>query len=505
MAVTVWMGLITARLLLSGLGADGFGAFSVLLAAAALSAIVGDSLWNSAMTRLALELGRGDRERLRGLFSTALILFAVAGVLTTLVGFALSAEIGGLLNVPASLATQVAWPFRLLVLSFAIAMLATPFKALLQAHQELPLQALVDLLDSSGRLLVAAAIAWTDGQRLPWLCALLVLHTLVISTLLAILAVRHHGEARPDLRAARWLHVRSLLGFGVWDSLATSSWRIRLQGTQLLLGAAFLPATNAAYALAVYLGMLQLNFATALYRAVQPAILTAEGRGDRVGVRRLVLVSGKYMVLGMLLLLVPAMTETATLLALWLGAGHVPAGTATFTRLTVAWVAVYYLSIGYQMAAQGTPLYRTYALWLLVVDALTFGLATIVVLGLGGAAWTAPAIILMMTLVLGAGRVVLVGGTIELGLGAWLRGGVWPVAIAAGAGLAYAAVLRGLMSPGMPRLLAVAGGNALLIGPTVWLVGVESWEREHLRRGAAEMLERVRAWRQGATPVSARG
>src|SRR5262249_58756084 len=126
-----------------------------------------------------------------------------------------------------------------------------------------------------------------------------------------------------------------LLRFGASDVLVTGAWRIRLQGTQLLLAAAFAPATSAAYALAVYVGMLQLNFATALYRAVQPAILTAEGRGDRLAVCRLVLVSGKYMVLGMLLLLVPTMLEADSLLGLWLGAGRVPADTALFTRLTI--------------------------------------------------------------------------------------------------------------------------------------------------------------------------
>src|SRR5262245_19888550 len=72
MTFTVWMGLLTARLLLASLGADGFGGYAVLFAAASLSAIVGDSLWNSTMTRLALELGRRDRERLREVFNTAL-------------------------------------------------------------------------------------------------------------------------------------------------------------------------------------------------------------------------------------------------------------------------------------------------------------------------------------------------------------------------------------------------------------------------------------------------
>src|SRR6516165_1781369 len=72
MAVTVWMGLVTARLLLAALGADGFGGYAMLFAAASLSALVGDSLWNSTMTRLALELGRGERGQLREVFNTAL-------------------------------------------------------------------------------------------------------------------------------------------------------------------------------------------------------------------------------------------------------------------------------------------------------------------------------------------------------------------------------------------------------------------------------------------------
>ena len=388
MAGTVWLGLLTARVLLANLGADWFGGYSVLLAAGSLSAVVGESLWNSALTRLSLELGRGERGKLSEVFNTALATFAVVAALTIAAGFAVSGWIPDLVKVPASLAERAAWPFRFLVLSFSLAMVGTPFKALLQAHQELARQAIVDAVDSIGRLAIAVALVLFGQSRLSWLCGLLAMHALMITVLLAGLAMRHHPEARPDVRLCRRAQLRRLLDFGLWDTVATGSWKLRLQGAQLLLAASFAPATNAAYALAVYVGMLQLNFATALYRAVQPAIIVAEGRGNRMVVQRLVVVSGKYMVLGMLLLLVPAMFETDTLLALWLGAGAVPAGTAIFTRLTTAWVAVYYLSVGYHMAAQGTDLYRNYSLWLFGVDLTTLVVAAIAVFVAGCiAAW----------------------------------------------------------------------------------------------------------------------
>lgn len=506
MAITVWMGLFTARLLLAALGADGFGGYAVLFAAASLSAIVGDSLWNSTMTRLALELGRGERGQLREVFNTALATFGGAAALTLVAGFALSAWIPALVNVPSTVAEHAVWPFRFLVLSFAIAMLGTPFKALLQAHQELLLQAVVDTTDSLGRLTIAFTIFLSlEQDRLYWLCVLLAAHAGVVATLLAVLAMHHHCEARPAMRWFRHAQLRRLLAFGVWDILATGSWRLRLQGAQLLLAANFVPATSAAYALAVYVGMLQLNFATALYRAVQPAILTAEGRGNRVVVKRLVIVSGKYMVLGMLLLLIPAMLETETVLGLWLGADKVPPDTAVFTRLTTAWVAVYYLSMGYQMAAQGTPLYRVYALWLLCVDGVTLACAAVAVFVLGRPAWTVPALFLMMTVVLTWGRAVLVGRVIDLRVRDWLRGGVLPVVVAGLVALLVDGLARRATPPGAARLALVAGGYVALSLPIVWLFGLDGWERDHFRRVGDGFLQRLRTARRRLAPAGVEG
>jgi len=503
MGVTVWMGLVTARLLLTGLGADGFGGYAVLLAAGSLSALIGDSLWNSTMTRLALELGRDDRDRLREVFNTALAMFSVVSGLTLLVGLVLSGWIASLVNLPASITDRAVWPFRFVVLSFAIAMLGSPFKALLQAHQELARQAIVDTVDSLGRLAIALAIFLVGSGRLLWLCALLAMHATVIALLVASLAMMHHPDARPDLRRCRWDALRRLVRFGAWDVMATGSWRIRLQGTQLLLATAFAPATSAAYALAVYVGMLQLNFATALYRAVQPAILIAEGRGDRLTVHRLVLVSGKYMVLGMLLLLVPTMLESDALLGLWLGVGRVPADTALFTRLTVTWVAVYYLSVGYQMAAQGSEIYPAYALWLFGVDALTIGLATCAVLVAGSGAWSIPAIVLGLTVVLAAGRAVLVGRAISLPVREWIHHGVLPILITVAVTVPLCLLTQQAMEAGILRLAVISTLFPALALPVVWLFGVEEWERAHIRRVVLNVAGRLRAVRRRLIPACA--
>src|SRR5262249_27602203 len=172
---------------------------------------------------------------------------------------------------------------------------------------------------------------------------------------------------------------------------------------------------------------------------------------------RLVLVSGKYMVLGMLLLLVPALLEPDALLALWLGTGRVPAGTALFTQLTVAWIAVYYLSIGYQMAAQGSEIYGAYALWVFGVGALTLGLAAGArpVGGLG--AWVIPVIILGMTVVLAWGRAVLVGRAIDLPLREWTRRGISPVLVAVSVAVLGCLVVQHAMKPGAGRLVTICG------------------------------------------------
>lgn len=489
MALTVGVGLATTRLMLQALGEEDFGVFAVVFAAATLLTLVSDSLLNSVMTRLAIEIGRSDPQGFREMFNTSLSLFAGLGVLTLFAGLASGGAIMRTLEIPAGRAAMPVFWMALLGLVFAV--FAIPFRALLHAHQSMGLLTLVDASDSLRRLLASAVIFLVSRERLLWLCALLAVTSLLQTVLMAFLAFRSYPESRPTPSLFRREALRRLLHFGLWDTVIGAAWRLRMQGSHILLNIVFGPTVNAAYAVATQLGMLQNNLASSIYAAAQPAVVTNAARREHATVHALVLVIGKYMVLAMLVLLVPLLMEPRMVLALWLGA-EPPQHAVGLVPWVSAWIALYYLSAGHQMAIQALGSYRGYAVLMLVMDVAILVVAAAWLHAFGGGPSVVPAVTLLLTLLLNVARAVYVGRQIDLPVRSWLTRTVLPVAITGIPGLLAALLVRTLLPSGVPRLAAVSLAYIAVSSPLLWLAGLEDWERQHFRRLVSAAVARVR-------------
>src|SRR5690606_18295716 len=90
MAFTVVIGLLVTRLLLQYLGKIDFGLILALGATGTLLQFITSALTSSVQRQLALEIARGDPERMRTVFSTAWLVYMGLGVAVWLVGVALT-------------------------------------------------------------------------------------------------------------------------------------------------------------------------------------------------------------------------------------------------------------------------------------------------------------------------------------------------------------------------------------------------------------------------------
>ena len=113
-------------------------------------------------------------------------------------------------------------------------------------------------------------------------------------------------------------YLKELFGFVGWKMFGMTCVVLRQQGTPILINLHFGPLLNAAYSIAFRLSNQATSISTAMMGAFQPALTTAEGKGERQKMLSMSMQACKFSTLLVLLFVVPLILEMDTLLMLWL-------------------------------------------------------------------------------------------------------------------------------------------------------------------------------------------
>lgn len=151
--------LYTSRVVLNALGVEDFGIYNVVGGVVAMFSMLSGSL-SSAITRfITYELGTGNRENLKKIFSSAVTIQAGLAVL-----FILIAEAAGVwflnvkMNIPDARMAAANWVFQLSVLTFAVNLISVPYNASIIAHERMSAFAYISILEATGKLGIAFLI-----------------------------------------------------------------------------------------------------------------------------------------------------------------------------------------------------------------------------------------------------------------------------------------------------------------------------------------------------------
>jgi O-antigen/teichoic acid export membrane protein len=502
MVLTVGVGLVVTRLLVRLLGQADFGLLGLLGATGGFLAVVTYALSGSSQRHIAYEIGRGDRERLAIVFNTSLGVFAVLALGVWAVGAACAPLVVRGLKIPPEREWAAFWVFHFTVASLAISVLMTPFRGLFSAHQELVISAIFDALEVFTRLAATLILLVWPNDRLAGYAALLFIGNTIAQGSAMLLCLWRYPESRPRPSRFKWAELRPLGLLAGWAILGSLVYQVAMQSSDILLNLYFGATAiglslNAAFLLAMNVSSYQGNLGNAINRAVSPALVGVEARGDRANVRLLTLLSAKWTALATLFYLVPMQYEIDYVLALWLGPEHVPPYTATFVRLVTVWMAVQFFGNGFNMAIMAVGEVGRYTIGMCVLMLATLAVA-LGVLHAGGAPWTLPATLIWGTVVTVLFQAWFVGRRIDLPIGEWLRRSVLPVLIVAAAGVAAGLVGRPL-SEGPVRLAVTLLASGIAIAAASWFFAMEPAERGHLGRLGRAAMQRLSPRRPSAS------
>ena len=319
MLLIMGVSLFTTRLVLETLGVEDFGIYNVVGGIVLLLTFLNSAMVSATQRFLSFELGRKNYFKLRKTFSISINLHILIGVLVLLL-----AETVGLwflntkMNIPEARMEAARWVYQFSIFSFLISIIRVTYNAAIIANEKMSFFAYNSILESILKLLVVFTLVWSgDIDKMK-------LYSILTFTVTTIVTAIYICYCFFKFKECRYYYVwdkkifNSLINFSGWSIFGSFSWVLMNQGVNILLNVFFEPTINAARAIAFQVNssvsLLVTNFKT----AVNPQIIKSHSSGDKHYMDMLVFESSKYSYYLILLLVLPFLLETETILNLWL-------------------------------------------------------------------------------------------------------------------------------------------------------------------------------------------
>ena len=310
--------LFTSRVILNTLGVEDFGIYNVVGGIVAMFTIISGSLTSAISRFLTFELGKGDKEKLKTIFSTSVNIQLGLSAIIILIG-----EIVGIwflnnqMNIPAERMMAANYILQCSLGIFVLNLLSVPYNASIIAHEKMGAYAYISILDIVLKLAVAYAIMLSPFDRLISYGVLLLAESIFIRLIYGLYSKRNFEECTYHLIYDKEV-LRKMVSFAGWNFLGVTAGTLNTQGVNILMNVYFGVAVNAARGIAVQASAAISQFVQSFTTAVNPQITKSYAAGDMTYMHTLVCQSSKFSAYLFILMAIPLSVETPQIFEIWL-------------------------------------------------------------------------------------------------------------------------------------------------------------------------------------------
>ena len=358
--ITIVVSLYTSRIILNALGVDDYGIYNVVGGFVSMFAVFTSAMAVAVSRFITFELGKSDPDSLKKVFSTSLftqlILAILIIVLTESVGLWF---VNNKLVIPSERIEAANWVFQFSVATFSFSIIGIPFQSAVIAHERMTAYAVITLVDTITKLLIALSISFAPIDKLVWYGLLIAIGAIIIQVLYVVYGRCSFPECRSGIRPDR-NKLKEMFGFAGWNVLGGVAAIIRDQGGNIVLNMFFGPAVNAARGIANQVCFTVNSFVTSFQTAINPQITKNYASGDYEYLHSLIFKGSKYSAFIIMLMAIPLASNINYVLHIWLGL--VPEHTAFFVQLVFLFVIFEAISNPLMTAAAATGEMKKYQL-----------------------------------------------------------------------------------------------------------------------------------------------
>lgn len=333
MFITLAVSLYTSRVVLNTLGVEDYGIYNVVGGIVAMFSLFSGSLSASISRFLTFELGKGDKERLKTIFSTSINI----QVGMALIIFVIS-EIAGVwfLNnkmvIPADRMVAANWVLQCSIATFMINLISVPYNASIVAHEYMKAFAYVSIIEVILKLVIVYLLFLTLMDKLIFYAILLLCVSIIIRLIYGIYCKHHFEECSYHFVIDKEI-LKKMTGFAGWNLFGSGSQLLMTQGVNMLMNVFFGVAVNASRGISEQVNAAVLAFVTNFTTALNPQITKSYAADNKDYMFYLMCSGTKYSYFLLLVLSLPIIFQTETILSVWLT--QEPQYASNFIRLTL--------------------------------------------------------------------------------------------------------------------------------------------------------------------------
>lgn len=325
--------LYTSRVVLQALGVEDYGIYNVVGGVVAMFSMISNSLSSSVSRFLTFELGKGNLEGLKRVFSTSLSIHVALVLVIVLLSETLGLWfLNTHMTIPENRLYAANWVFQASVLTFVINLLSVPFSASIVSHERMSAFAYIGILDIMLRLLIVLFIAYSG-----WNFDRLIIYSLLLVGVVCIMQAIYWNYCTRNFEECKFglsfdvNYWKEMSSFAGWNFIGCTAGLLKDQGVNILLNLFIGPIINAARGIANTVNNVLASFSGNFMTALNPQITKSYAAGNYDYMFSLVERGSRFSYYILLLFALPMLFETEFVLTLWLK--HYPEHTVNFVRL----------------------------------------------------------------------------------------------------------------------------------------------------------------------------
>lgn len=351
--------LYTSRVILEALGVEDFGIYNIVGGVVVLFTFINNAMVSSTQRFLNYELGKGDNEKVRKVFSASLTIHICVAIV-----FFLLAETIGLwflnyyINFPEArqFATNVVYQFS--IFTSIINIVRAPYNAAIIAHEKMSFYAYISIVEVLLKLVIVYLVYIFEDH--------LIAYAILITFVAFIVNVGYYlycskkftiCEYRLEYNRELYCSIASFSGWSLFGSVANMG---AIHGTNIMLNLFFGVVLNAAMGVATQVNSAIYTFAANFQTAFNPQIVKTYAAGNIEYFKHLVLNTSRYSFLLLFCLALPVFVCAPDLLRIWLG--NVPIYAVEFSRYMLIYSLLDSMQIPLWVSAQASGNIKKYQL-----------------------------------------------------------------------------------------------------------------------------------------------
>lgn len=333
MLLIMAVSLYTSRVVLNTLGVEDYGIYNVVGGVVVMFSVLSGSLSAAISRFITFELGRKNQERLKIIFSSAVTIQIILALIVCLL-----AEIGGIwflnnkMNISPDRLIAANWVLQCSILTFVINLVSVPYNAAIIAHERMKVFAYIGILEAVLKLGAVLLLYISVFDKLKIYAVLLAVVAIIIRLIYGAYCSRNFEECSHKLAFDKKI-LKEMTSFAGWNFIGSSSAVLRDQGVNIAINLFCGPVVNAARGIAFQVTAAVQSFVSNFMTALNPQITKSYASGEREYMMTLVYQGARVSFYLLLLLSLPILIETDSILILWLKV--VPEHTVGFVRLAL--------------------------------------------------------------------------------------------------------------------------------------------------------------------------